>query len=405
MPHPADLRITDFTYELPDARIARHPLAVRDASKLLHYQDGRITDHSFSDLPGLLPPDAMLLFNNTRVVQARLLFRKESGALIELFCLEPLWPSTEIQIAMQQVGSVAWRCLVGNNKRWKEGVLEMKHQGLQLRAEKVEGDESGQRIKLSWSPETLSFAEVLTAFGEIPLPPYLGRRPEAEDESRYQTVYARFDGAVAAPTAGLHFTDRVFVALDARGIARTELTLHVGAGTFKPVKAETMAGHDMHREEIVVRTALLERLLEQQGPIVPVGTTSLRTLESLYWMGCLLQESDTRLPEPDQFSPYTPDLPQLPTAEALQRLLQWMQARQLTDSITYTSILIAPGYRFRLAQGLITNFHQPQSTLLLLVAAAVGDDWRAIYEHALGHDYRFLSYGDSSLLWFREEVG
>lgn len=405
MPHPADLRITDFTYELPDARIARHPLAVRDASKLLHYQDGRITDHSFSDLPGLLPPDAMLLFNNTRVVQARLLFRKESGALIELFCLEPLWPSTEIQIAMQQVGSVAWRCLVGNNKRWKEGVLEMKHQGLQLRAEKVVGDESGQRIKFSWSPETLSFAEVLTAFGEIPLPPYLGRRPEAEDESRYQTVYARFDGAVAAPTAGLHFTDRVFVALDARGIARTELTLHVGAGTFKPVKAETMAGHDMHREEIVVRTALLERLLEQQGPIVPVGTTSLRTLESLYWMGCLLQESDTRLPEPDQFSTYTPDLPQLPTAEALQRLLQWMQARQLTDSITYTSILIAPGYRFRLAQGLITNFHQPQSTLLLLVAAAVGDDWRAIYEHALGHDYRFLSYGDSSLLWFREEVG
>lgn len=405
MPHPADLRITDFTYELPDARIARHPLAVRDASKLLHYQDGRITDHSFSDLPGLLPPDALLLFNNTRVVQARLLFRKESGALIELFCLEPLWPSTEIQIAMQQVGSVAWRCLVGNNKRWKEGVLEMKHQGLQLRAEKVEGDESGQRIKLSWSPETLSFAEVLTAFGEIPLPPYLGRRPEAEDESRYQTVYARFDGAVAAPTAGLHFTDRVFVALDARGIARTELTLHVGAGTFKPVKAETMAGHDMHREEIVVRTALLERLLEQQGPIVPVGTTSLRTLESLYWMGCLLQESDTRLPEPYPFSPYTPDLPQLPTAEALQRLLQWMQARQLTESITYTSILIAPGYRFRLAKGLITNFHQPQSTLLLLVAAAVGDDWRAIYEHALGHDYRFLSYGDSSLLWFREEVG
>lgn len=405
MPHPADLRITDFTYELPDARIARHPLAVRDASKLLHYQDGRITDHSFSDLPSLLPADALLLFNNTRVVQARLLFRKESGALIELFCLEPLWPSTEIQIAMQQAGSVEWRCLVGNNKRWKEGVLEMKHQDLQLRAEKVAGDESGQRIKLSWSPETLSFAEVLTAFGEIPLPPYLGRRAEAEDESRYQTVYARFDGAVAAPTAGLHFTDRVFAALDARGIARTELTLHVGAGTFKPVKAETMAGHDMHREEIVVRTALLERLLEQQGPIVPVGTTSLRTLESLYWMGCLLQESDTRLPEPDQFSPYTPDLPQLPTAAALQRLLQWMQARQLTESITYTSILIAPGYRFRLAQGLVTNFHQPQSTLLLLVAAAVGDDWRDIYEHALGHDYRFLSYGDSSLLWFREEIG
>lgn len=405
MPHPADLRISDFTYELPDARIARHPLAVRDASKLLHYQDGRITDHSFGDLPGLLPPDALLLFNNTRVVQARLLFRKESGALIELFCLEPLWPSTEIQIAMQQAGSVAWRCLVGNNKRWKEGALEMKHQDLQLRAEKVGGDENGQCIKLSWWPETLSFAEVLTAFGEIPLPPYLGRRPEAEDESRYQTVYARFDGAVAAPTAGLHFTEGVFAALDARGIARTELTLHVGAGTFKPVKAETMAGHDMHREEIVVRTALLERLLEQQGPIVPVGTTSLRTLESLYWMGCLLQESDTRLPEPYPFSPYTPNLTQLPTAAALQRLLQWMQARQLTESITYTSILIAPGYRFRLAQGLITNFHQPQSTLLLLVAAAVGDDWRAIYEHALGHDYRFLSYGDSSLLWFREEVG
>lgn len=405
MSHPADLRITDFSYELPLERIAQHPLPERDAARLLHYQAGEISDRHFTELPDLLPPDALLLFNNTRVVQARLLFRKESGALIELFCLEPLAPSAEVQTAMLQTASVEWHCLVGNNKRWKAGNLQMEHGPLRLEAEKLEVLGEGQRVRLSWSPAALSFAEVLTAFGEIPLPPYLGRRAEAEDESRYQTVYARFDGAVAAPTAGLHFTERVFAALDARGIARQELTLHVGAGTFKPVKAETMAGHEMHREEIIVTTALLERLLAQKGPIIPVGTTSLRTLESLYWMGCMLQAEDTQLPEPNQFTAYDPALPQLAVDVALERLLHWMQARNHNQCVAYTALMIAPTYRFKLAKALVTNFHQPQSTLLLLVAAAVGDDWRAIYQHALGYDYRFLSYGDSSLLWFREDLG
>ncbi len=401
MPHPADLSILDFSYDLPQARIAQHPLAQRDQSKLLQYQSSLISDHTFTDLPHLLPSDALLLFNNTRVVQARLLFRKESGGLIELFCLEPLLPSPEVQTAMQATAEAEWLCLVGNNKRWKSGPLEMEHEGLVLRAERVAAQGEGYRIRFSWSPAEHSFAEILQAFGNIPLPPYLQREVDADDSQRYQTVYARFDGAVAAPTAGLHFTQQVFDALDAKGIGRQELTLHVGAGTFKPVKAETMAGHEMHREEIVVTKTLLQRLLAHQGPIIPVGTTSLRTLESLYWMGCMLQPSDARLPEPGQFTAYELAA-ELSPKEALQRLLQWLEARQLEQVIAYTAIMIAPGYQFKLTKALITNFHQPQSTLLLLIAAALGEQWKHVYQHALEHDYRFLSYGDSSLLWFKE---
>ena len=403
MPHPADLSILDFSYDLPQARIAQHPLAQRDQSKLLQYQQSEIRDHVFTDLPDLLPNNALLLFNNTRVVQARLLFRKESGGLIELFCLEPLLPSAEVQTAMLATTEAEWLCLVGNNKRWKSGLLQMEHEGMVLRAERLTSQGEGYRIRFSWSPAERSFAEILMAFGNIPLPPYLQREVEADDSQRYQTVYARFDGAVAAPTAGLHFTQRVFDALDAKGIGRQELTLHVGAGTFKPVKSETMAGHDMHREEIVVTKTLLQRLLSHVGPIIPVGTTSLRTLESLYWMGCMLQPSDPRLPEPGQFTAYELQTT-LPTKEALERLLDWLEARQLEQAIAYTAIMIAPGYRFRLAKALVTNFHQPQSTLLLLIAAAVGGSWKSIYQHALQHDYRFLSYGDSSLLWFEESA-
>jgi S-adenosylmethionine:tRNA ribosyltransferase-isomerase len=401
MPHPADLSISDFSYDLPQSRIAQHPLAQRDQSKLLRYQQSVISDHKFTDLPNLLPSDALLLFNNTRVVQARLLFRKESGGLIELFCLEPILPSREVQTAMQATAEAEWLCLVGNNKRWKSGMLRMEHEGMLLQAERLASQGEGYRIRFSWSPADLSFAEILQAFGNIPLPPYLQREAEADDSQRYQTVYARFDGAVAAPTAGLHFTQAIFDGLQAKGIGRQELTLHVGAGTFKPVKAETMAGHEMHREEIVITKSLLQRLLTHQGPIVPVGTTSLRTLESLYWMGCMLQTNDARLPEPGQFTAYELAA-ELSPREALQRLLQWLEARQLEQVIAYTAIMIAPGYRFKLAKALITNFHQPQSTLLLLIAAAVGSQWKGIYEHALQHDYRFLSYGDSSLLWFEE---
>jgi len=401
MPHPADLSISDFSYDLPQARIAQHPLAQRDQSKLLQYQQSVISDHRFTDLPNLLPSNALLLFNNTRVVQARLLFRKESGGLIELFCLEPILPSREVQTAMQATVEAEWLCLVGNNKRWKSGMLRMEHEGMLLQAERLAAQGEGYRIRFSWSPADRSFAEILQAFGNIPLPPYLQREAEADDSQRYQTVYARFDGAVAAPTAGLHFTQAIFDGLQAKGIGRQELTLHVGAGTFKPVKAETMAGHEMHREEIVVTKSLLQRLLTHQGPIIPVGTTSLRTLESLYWMGCMLQTNDARLPEPGQFTAYELAA-ELSPKEALQRLLRWLEAQQLEQVIAYTAIMIAPSYRFKLAKALITNFHQPQSTLLLLIAAAVGSQWKRIYEHALQHDYRFLSYGDSSLLWFEE---
>jgi len=401
MPHPADLSILDFSYNLPQARIAQRPLAQRDQSKLLQYQQSIITNHQFTDLPNLLPQDSLLLFNNTRVVQARLLFRKESGGLIELFCLEPLLPSSEVQTAMQTTPEATWLCLVGNNKRWKSGPLVMEHAGLHLTAERIASQGEGYRIRFSWTPADHTFAEILNAFGNIPLPPYLQREAEADDSQRYQTVYARFDGAVAAPTAGLHFTEAVFTALQAKGIARQELTLHVGAGTFKPVKADTMAGHEMHREELLVTQSLLKSLLAHRGPVIPVGTTSLRTLESLYWMGCLLQPEDPLLPEPGQFTAYE-IVTDLPAAAALKRLLDWLEVRQLEQVIAYTAIMIAPGYRFRLAQALITNFHQPQSTLLLLIAAAVGNQWQGIYEHALQNDYRFLSYGDSSLLWFEE---
>jgi S-adenosylmethionine:tRNA ribosyltransferase-isomerase len=402
MLNPRNLRISDFSYHLPNERIAQHPLAIRDGSRLLQYQAGNITHHQFTDLPSVLPEHTLLLFNNTRVVQARLLFRKETGALVELFCLEPLLPTSEVQMAMQATQHAEWLCLVGNNKRWKSGPVTMLHEQLKLTAERLESVGDAFRIRFSWEPAELSFAEILLAFGEIPLPPYLKRKVQAEDNRRYQTVYARFDGAVAAPTAGLHFTERIFDALLQNQIGRQELTLHVGAGTFKPVKSATMEGHDMHREEIVVTRALITRLLAAHGPIVPVGTTSLRTLESLYWMGEMMGNSlPTRLPEPGQFTAY--DHPgELPARQALDKLLQWFDARNLTEVITYTSLMIAPGYKFRLAKGLITNFHQPESTLLLLVSAAIGENWRQVYDTALAHEYRFLSYGDSSLLWFEK---
>lgn len=399
MVHPSELRIADFHYDLPQERIALHPLPQRDGSKLLQYRGGTISNHFFTELPQQLPADALLLFNNTRVVQARLLFHKDTGGVVEIFCLEPLLPSPEVQLAMQAQGKTTWHCLVGNNKRWKGGSLQMQHADWQLTAERGEMRGDGHAIHFSWLPAERTFAEVLEAFGNIPLPPYLHRAAEAEDTQRYQTVYARFDGAVAAPTAGLHFTPRVFEALEAKGVGRQELTLHVGAGTFKPVKAETMAGHDMHREEVVITRELVARLLSHSGPIIPVGTTSLRTLESLYWMGCMLEGSDSRLPEPGQFTAYD-HAGDLSAREALQKLLHWLEQRQQQEAIGYTALMIAPGYRFRLAHALVTNFHQPESTLLLLVAAAIGDDWKKVYAHALANEYRFLSYGDSSLLWF-----
>lgn len=402
--NPRQLRIADFSYELPEERIAQQPLAKRDDSRMLLYADGQITDEHFRNLPELLPKNSLLLFNNTRVVRARLLFPKSSGATIELFCLEPLSPSSEIQQAMLQTGEASWLCLIGNNRRWKDGILLLNAGGIQLSAKRGEKKGDAYEITFSWSPCKLTFAELLEKLGHIPLPPYM-KRPDTEaDAERYQTVFARYDGSVAAPTASLHFSPEILSQLEEKEIQSQELTLHVGAGTFKPVKADAMADHDMHREEMMITPALIDRLLKHDGPIIPVGTTALRCLESLYWLGVLLQQQPEtdELPEIGQFTPY--DSKTAPGIKAaLLTLQQYLSDKKQHFLPAYTALMIAPGYRFRLAQAVITNFHQPQSTLLLLVAAAIGADWKKVYDHALAGPYRFLSYGDSSLLWIKPE--
>ena len=398
--HPKNLTIQDFRYYLPETAIAQYPLTNRDASKLLHYRQGFITDHVFREIPDLLPAGSLLIFNNTKVVQARLLFIKPTGGLIEIFCLEPVFPHTEMQQAMQQTAFCSWQCLVGNAKRWKAGLLQLQlPQGI-LQAEQQERVADGFIIKFSWQPSQLTFAEVLELAGKLPLPPYLNREAEETDSNRYQTIYATNQGAVAAPTAGLHFTEDVLANLIQRGIKQSEVTLHVGAGTFKPVKAAAMAGHQMHAEEIYVSAETIRALQNQfPGPIIPVGTTSLRTLETLYWLGILIkQKPELKFLHVPQWLPYEVNIP-LPTpAAALQTLLDYLQANQLNEIRATTQLLIAPGYLFRICSGLVTNFHQPESTLLLLVSALIGDNWRRVYEHALQNQYRFLSYGDSSLL-------
>ncbi|MGV3504370.1 MAG: S-adenosylmethionine:tRNA ribosyltransferase-isomerase [Adhaeribacter sp.] len=404
--HPRDLKIKDFTYHLPEERIAKFPLPDRAASRLLCYQGGQISDRAFTDLPGLLPPGAMLVFNNTRVVQARLFFRRPTGSIVEVFCLEPVAPYTDMQQAMQQTRQATWKCLVGNAKKWKEEELSLtfpleNQTPGQLVARKGEKTGDAYLVHFSWAPAGLTFADILEKAGNLPLPPYLNRAATETDLQTYQTVYARQQGAVAAPTAGLHFTDQVFGELAARHIPTLELTLHVGAGTFKPVKAAEMAGHDMHGEEIYVEARALRQLLGHlPGPLIAVGTTSLRTLESLYWLGLLLARNPETGPgqlQVPQWLPYEAGEDLAPAA-ALQVLLDFLSRHQLDHLRANTQVLIAPGYRFRLVKGLVTNFHQPESTLLLLVSALIGQDWHRVYQHALDQGYRFLSYGDSSLL-------
>ena len=412
--HPRDLSIHDFTYSLPADRIAPEPLPDRAASQLLVSRNGQITDKTFRDLPGELPPGALLVFNDTRVVRARLLARRPSGGQVELFCLEPVAPHRSLEMALQQTGRCTWRCLVGNGRRWKEGPVLLAFetpdgQPATLCAERNVQEAGTALIDFSWEPATLPFAEVLRAGGHLPLPPYLGRPDTATDAVRYQTVYAAAEGAVAAPTAGLHFTPELLAELAQRGFSMGHVTLHVGAGTFQPVKADRMAGHPMHTEPIIVTAALLRQLLSHRPmPILAVGTTSLRTLESLYWLGVgLLQASAPGSEDPadsgllvTQWQPY--DMAEaaacISADAALGALLHHLEATGTDTLQASTQLLIAPGYRFRLIDGLITNFHQPESTLLLLVAALLGPGWRTVYDHALRHNYRFLSYGDSSLL-------
>ena len=404
---PQSIRIDDYAYELPEERIARYPLAQRDASKLLVYQGGQIRHQQFRDLPSLLPAGAVLLFNDTKVIHARLRFELAKGAPLEILCLEPLWPA-EYQQNLSHSGPVRWKCLVGGNRKWKSGEIEKELRSASgavlLKAKRLGRHGDAFDIQFEWEDPDMAFGELLAQAGLIPLPPYLNREAEAGDEQRYQTVYAREQGSVAAPTAGLHFTEEVFMGLDERGVKRLFTTLHVGAGTFKPVKAETMGGHQMHEEHIYIWCAVIEQLaeaLEAGRPIIPVGTTSLRLLESLYWHGLALAEGRTEAPpghcQVGQWEPYE-QATAIGGAEALRAIVQHLREHAMEGLHGQSQLIIAPGYGFRLASGLITNFHQPRSTLLLLIAALIGEDWRSVYDYALAEDFRFLSYGDSSLL-------
>lgn len=403
--HPKNLRIEDFTYELPEERIAKYPLPQRDSSKLLVYKDNQIVEDTYAQVHDHLPEDSFLVFNKTKVVYARLLFQKETGGTIEVFCLEPHEQYADIQTAMLQHGKVWWKCMIGGASKWKQGViLKQEFPELALSAAVVERSAGTFTIEIGWDNPQLSFAEVLHIAGKIPLPPYLRREAVESDKDRYQTIYATEEGSVAAPTAGLHFTDGVMQQLKQKGIKTEFVTLHVGAGTFKPVKTEVMAEHEMHAEWIEVSLLFLKELQwHLTGGIVAVGTTSLRTLESIYWIGRSLAKNQV----PDfskiavgQWDPYeTKEGEDVSTKDALQALINWLQSNNQPRLVTRTQIMIAPGYRFRVVNGLITNFHQPQSTLLLLVAALIGNDWRKVYDHALSHGFRFLSFGDGSLLW------
>lgn len=405
---PQDIRIDDYDYVLPDERIAKFPLSPRDSSQLLVYDNGRIGHRRFYELPEVLPQDALLVFNNTRVIQARLRFRKPTGASIEIFCLEPLDPIEYTQ-ALQSTGSCRWLCLVGNAKKWKDGELSMTfdHEGRRIRfsAQRGQAHGDGYEITFAWDDATVTFGELLERLGELPIPPYLNRRTEESDKTTYQTVYSKVEGSVAAPTAGLHFTPAVLTALQEKGIACEELTLHVGAGTFKPVKSDTIEGHEMHTEYISVSRALIERLQQTDRRIVAVGTTSVRTLESLYYIGVTLAENENATAEElrvKQWMPYG-EHPDLSRKEAMERILRYLDRTGADRLVSATRIIIAPGYKFHVADGIVTNFHQPRSTLLLLVSAFVGGDWRSIYDYALDNGFRFLSYGDSSLLWRTED--
>ena len=398
------IRIEEYDYPLPDERIAKFPLAKRDESKLLLYKDGQVSESVFKHIADYLPAGSLLVYNNTRVIQARLLFQKVTGARIEVFCLEPAEPH-DYALIFQQTERCSWICLVGNLKKWKDGLLTKKVtiQGEEviLSAEKKESHGDSHRIEFTWNNPKYTFADLLDAAGVLPIPPYLHRETEKSDLVTYQTVYSKIKGSVAAPTAGLHFTPEVLADVDAHGIGREEVTLHVGAGTFKPVKSETIEGHEMHTEFISVRRSSIERIQKNLGKIIAVGTTSVRTLESLYYIGVKLTSHPDATSEElvvNQWMPYEAENNRIPVAEALQHILDYLDRHQADKLVTATQIIIAPGYEFKVVRGIITNFHQPKSTLLLLISAFVKGNWRTIYDYALSHDFRFLSYGDSSLL-------
>lgn len=399
------IQIKDFNYNLPDERIAKFPLAKRDNSKLLLYRHGEVTEDVFHNIAQYLPKGALMVFNNTKVIQARLHFRKETGALIEVFLLEPYMPADYEQM-FQTTGHCSWLCMIGNLKKWKEGTLkrtfDVKGKEVTLVAERKEDVHKSYRVDFSWDASDVSWAELLDAVGELPIPPYLNRETQESDKTTYQTVYSKIKGSVAAPTAGLHFTPEVLADIDRHGIDREELTLHVGAGTFKPVKSEEIQDHEMHTEYICVHRQALEKLIRHEAKAIAVGTTSVRTLESLYYIGVKLEKT-LDLSEEElhvcQWEPYENTVAKpITPLKAIENILAYLDKHGLSALHASTQIIIAPGYEYNIVKMLVTNFHQPQSTLLLLVSAFVHGDWRKIYDYALAHDFRFLSYGDSSLL-------
>ncbi len=399
------IQIKDFNYNLPDERIAKFPLAKRDNSKLLLYRHGEVTEDVFHNIAQYLPKGALMVFNNTKVIQARLHFRKETGALIEVFLLEPYMPADYEQM-FQTTGHCSWLCMIGNLKKWKEGTLkrtfDVKGKEVTLVAERKEDVHKSYRVDFSWDASDVSWAELLDAVGELPIPPYLNRETQESDKTTYQTVYSKIKGSVAAPTAGLHFTPEVLADIDRHGIDREELTLHVGAGTFKPVKSEEIQDHEMHTEYICVHRQTLEKLIRHEAKAIAVGTTSVRTLESLYYIGVKLEKT-LDLSEEElhvrQWEHYENAVAKhITPLKAIENILAYLDKHWLSALHASTQIIIAPGYEYNIVKMLVTNFHQPQSTLLLLVSAFVHGDWRKIYDYALAHDFRFLSYGDSSLL-------
>lgn len=396
------ISISDFSYDLPDERIAKYPLAERDLSKLLVWKNGDIQDSAFSRLPEYLPANTLLIFNNTKVIRARIHFHKETGARIEIFCLDPFDPA-DYQIAFQTTKSCTWKCMIGNQKKWKgeqlRKTVRIENEEVELCAEQID-QENKSLIRFSWNNESIEFAKIIEAAGSLPIPPYLNRETEQSDLERYQTVYSKIKGSVAAPTAGLHFTDKVFNHLKNDGHELAELTLHVGAGTFQPVKSDTISGHEMHSEHIYVSRDFLLKLVNHTGKKIAVGTTSVRTLESLYWLGIqAYQNHDINFEDlkVTQWEAYTSENATIDFVQAIQQLIDLLDRNQADHLSASTQIIIAPGYQFRVVDGLITNFHQPQSTLLLLISAYLENDWRTIYDHALRNNYRFLSYGDSNL--------
>jgi S-adenosylmethionine:tRNA ribosyltransferase-isomerase len=396
------IRIEDFNYTLPDEKIAKYPLKKRDDSRLLIYDKGRIRETVFRKIPDFFAEDDLLVFNNTRVIQARLIFKKSTGALVEIFCLEPIDPP-DYQISLQNDRNVIWQCLVGNAKRWRSGQLQklFYHQGTEITlfAEKVERTESTWKIKFSWQPGDITFAHILDLAGLVPIPPYLKREPVADDKTMYQTVYSSRDGSVAAPTAGFHFTPEILDKLEKKGISFSELTLHVGAGTFRPVLNTDINHHVMHSEHIYFNNLNIRTLLEHKNRITTVGTTSTRSVETIYWIGCKLKYNrnvDPRNLSLDQWEER--NIVPVDETDSLETLLDFAERQSINEFHIITRLMIIPGYRYHLTDRIITNFHQPKSSLLLMISAFTGNDWHRIYDYAMNNNFRFLSYGDSSLL-------